>query len=119
MSYHNKPFCYSFNCKFFILLLSFIILFFFESSVNARQVTLEWDPNLEPDLDHYVVYWGTTSGDYTDNSGNIDMVTTFSLTLPDDKQVYYFAAKAFDNGGLSSGFSNEVNTEGISDNNFP
>ncbi|MFC1535461.1 hypothetical protein ACFL7M_19100, partial [Thermodesulfobacteriota bacterium] len=119
MTYHNKSFYYFFNYKFFILLLAIIFIIFFESSVNARQVNLEWASNSESDLSHYMIYWGTDPRDYTDNSGNIGLVTTFSLAIPDDGQIYYFAVTAFDDEGLESEFSNEVNTGEISDNNPP
>ena len=85
--------------------------------------TLEWnerDPNTQPDLDHYVVFWGTSTGDYTDNSEN-----HAHLIGKDDSEyivvglsadtTYYFAVRAYDNytsaeypQGRPSEYSNEV-----------
>lgn len=78
--------------------------------LQAREVTLTWDANSEPDLSHYVVYWGTASRVYTVNSGSIGLVTTYKCPLPEDGRVYYFAVTAVDTAGLESDFSNEVNT---------
>ena len=75
-----------------------------------RTVTLTWEPNSEPDLSHYIVYWGTATGTYTSNSGNIGLVTEYTVTLPDDNATYFFAVTAVDEAGLESDFSNEVNT---------
>ena len=83
--------------------------------VVARTVTLSWDANSEPDLDHYVVYWGTASGNYTvnsiDNGDDIGLGTEYSVEIPDDGQVYYFAVTAVDDSGLESDYSTEVNTD--------
>lgn len=76
----------------------------------GREVTLTWDANSEPDLSHYVVYWGTASRVYTVNSGNIGLVTMYKRQMPDDGKVYYFAVTAVDTAGLESDYSNEVNT---------
>ncbi len=78
--------------------------------LQAREVTLTWEANSEPDLSHYVVYWGTASRVYTVNSGSIGLVTTYKRQLPDDGKIYYFAVTAVDTAGLESDFSNEVNT---------
>jgi fibronectin type 3 domain-containing protein len=78
--------------------------------LQAREVTLTWDANSEPDLSHYVVYWGTASRIYTANSGNIGLKTEYKCQIPDDGVVYYFAVTAVDTAGLESNFSNEVNT---------
>lgn len=95
-------------------LLAVSILFFvmmLTAPAQAREVTLTWEPNSEPDLSHYVVYRGTESGVYAENSGNIGLVTTYTCTIPDDGNVYFFAVTAVDKAGLESDFSNEVNTE--------
>lgn len=78
--------------------------------LQAREVTLTWEPNSEPDLSHYIVYWGVASRAYTVNSGNIGLVTKHKVQLPDDGKIYYFAVTAVDTAGLESDFSNEVNT---------
>jgi fibronectin type 3 domain-containing protein len=78
--------------------------------LQAREVTLTWDANSEPDLSHYIVYYGTVSRVYTVNSGNIGLKTEHKVQLPDDGKVYFFAVTAVDKAGLESDYSNEVNT---------
>jgi fibronectin type 3 domain-containing protein len=87
-----------------------LLVLIFPLLIQAREVTLTWQPNSEPDLSHYVVYWGTASRVYTVNSGSIGLVTEYKVTLPNDDKVYYFAVTAVDKAGLESDFSNEVNT---------
>jgi hypothetical protein len=88
----------------------FTLLFFFSISQGfAADITLEWDANTEPDLDHYVVYWGTSSGTYPNNSGNIDKsTTTYTVTGLDLSQRWFFSAKAFDTEGLESDYCTEI-----------
>lgn len=40
------------------LLVSTVLFFSFITPGYAMDVTLQWDANSEPDLNHYVVYWG-------------------------------------------------------------
>jgi len=95
------------------VVLFFSILFFFVLSQSyALDITLQWDANIEPDLDHYVVYWGIDfDPPYGYNSGYIDKSqTTYTVTGLSDDTTYYFAAKAFDTEGLESDYSNVVST---------
>jgi hypothetical protein len=84
-------------------LLPAFLLFLFTSPCHAIDVTLEWDASA--DADYYVVEWGTISGVYTENSGNI-VDTTYDFSEPDD--TYYIAVKAFFVGGEGSEYSREV-----------
>ena len=93
--------------------LLFTIMFLLVAvSVHAREITLIWDANTEQDLDHYVVYWGIETGNYTNNAPTEGLENTFMQVIPDDGQTYYFAVTAVDTTGLESDYSNEVNTEG-------
>jgi hypothetical protein len=74
---------------------------------NAATLTLAWNPNPEPDIAGYVLYWGTQSGVYTSNS-NVGNVTMKQVTGLADATVYYFAVKAYNTAGLMSGYSSEV-----------
>ena len=107
-----------FNSKINILLISVFFILIFVGSASAREVTLAWDSNSEPDLDHYVVYWGTIPGDYTNNSEDngdyIGLDNEYSVEIPDDEQAYFFAVTAVDESGLESDYSNEVSTDGTS-----
>jgi hypothetical protein len=72
----------------------------------ASDVTLVWDPNTDPDLAGYKIYWGTASRTYTNNV-DVGNVTTYTIKgLPDG--VVYFAATAYDKQKLESPYSNEV-----------
>jgi hypothetical protein len=72
-----------------------------------REVTLVWDPNTEPDLKAYRIYFGYASGDYT-YCIDVGNQTTYTITgLASDKE-YYFAATAYNLFGQESAYSNEV-----------
>ncbi len=83
------------------------VALFFTCQVHASQsVNLAWDPNSEPVLDGYRVYFRTGSGNYTQAME----VATPSATVPDltEGVVYYFAVTAYNTEGVESGYSNEV-----------
>ncbi len=69
--------------------------------------TLAWDPNTEPDLAGYKLYYGTSSGSYQ-QSVNVGNLTQYSLSNLQDGVTYYFAVTAYDTEGNESGYSNEV-----------
>lgn len=73
----------------------------------AYSVTLAWDPNTEPDIAGYRMYYGTESGVYTQiiNVGN---VTNYTVTNLNVGPIYYFAVTCYNTSGLESEFSNEV-----------
>lgn len=87
------------------------------AAVHARDVTLQWDPNTEPALAGYKIYYkadapgppftGTESaqGASPVNAGN---QTTATLTGLDPARSYYFAVTAYDAGGSESAYSNTV-----------
>lgn len=106
---HNNP-VVRFLLKGFIQVFSILFIVFFVTSAAAREVTLTWEANSEPDLSHYIVYWGNSSGNYTKNSGNIGLANEYTTDIPDDGRKYYFAVTAVDEAGLESDFSNEVSS---------
>lgn len=86
-----------------------VLCFFLLSPVYPLDIVLEWDPNTQPDLDYYMVFWGTTSGIYQHQSLEIDKSQTiYHLPELDDGPTYYFAIKAYDVQGRESNYSNEV-----------
>jgi hypothetical protein len=98
-----------------VLIISVLFICFQSTSYAAQNVTLQWDANTESDLDHYVIYWGTSERPpYANTSGDINKnTTTYTVTGLDlDQCVYYFAAKAFDTEGLESDWSNIVSPSG-------
>jgi hypothetical protein len=89
------------------LLLMFILLLGLIAQAQAAQVTLAWDPNSEPDLSGYKLYYGTSSGNYS-NTISLGLVTTYTVTNLTDGVTYFFALTAFDAEGFESAKSNEV-----------
>jgi hypothetical protein len=77
------------------------------SGDGTAQVTVEWDPNIEPDIDGYKLYYGTSGGiyDYMVDVGNSTTCTVINL---DKGETYFFAATAYTESGTESSFSNEL-----------
>jgi len=98
--------------KRFILCFIAIVAILFLSPVyshtaNAADVTLEWDPNPEPDIAGYEVYYGVSSRNYSEmiDVGNFTICTIGNL---ETGVTYYFAAKAYNTDGYRSDYSDEV-----------
>src|SRR5207245_9008613 len=77
------------------------------ASSSAAQVTLAWDPNTEPDLAGYKLYYGTSSGPYQ-FSVDVGNLTSYTLSGLLEGRIYYFAATAYNSSLGESGFSNEA-----------
>ncbi len=92
-----------------VLLSAIFVFIAFSSKAHAGQATLTWNASSSTAVIGYRVYYGTSSGRYTQNidAGNVTTVTVGNLT---DGQIYYFAAKAYDVAGNLSGYSNETST---------
>jgi len=90
-----------------VLSLLVFLLFFLPGSGHSAQVTLAWDPNTEPDLAGYRIYYGLLSNEYSYSidAGN---QTSYTLSNLEDEKTYYFAATAYDQEGNESDFSYEV-----------
>lgn len=73
----------------------------------GRDLRLAWDPNSEPDLAGYKVYYGLSSGRYS-SAVDVGNRTVYSLTGLDDARTYYLATSAYNTGGQESAYSNEV-----------
>jgi hypothetical protein len=71
------------------------------------QVQLAWSPPTTGVPSFYNVYWGTSSGQYT-NALNVGNVTNVTLTVPTRGVMFVYAVTAVDSHGLQSIFSNEV-----------
>jgi len=83
------------------------ILFLFQPTAYAAQATLAWDPNPEPDLAGYKVYYGTSSRIY-DAVVDVGNWTHCTLDGLEEGKTYYLAATAYDTHGNESDFSEEV-----------
>jgi hypothetical protein len=78
-------------------------------SLEAGTVTLAWDPNTEPDIAGYLLSYGTASGSYT-TTIDVGNVTSYLFSEPNPSVRYYLALRAYNTGGATSGYSNEVAT---------
>ena len=78
---------------------------------GVKRWRLAWDPNTEPDLAGYRVYYSTVSGDYDEADGvDVGNVTTRdldSLILAEGVN-YFFVLTAYDTSQNESDFSDEV-----------
>jgi hypothetical protein len=76
-------------------------------SPTGQSVTLGWDPNNDPDVAGYKIYYGTASQTYTNVVvvGNTNNGTITGLVAG---TTYYFAATEYNLTGAESAFSDEV-----------
>jgi hypothetical protein len=92
----------------FFLLAAFIsTCSLYALNTHAAQVTLQWDPNTEPDLLGYKVYYGCSSRSYQFNN-DVGNKTTCTVSNLEDGKAYYFAVTAYDTSGNESNYSGEV-----------
>ena len=73
----------------------------------AADVSLAWDPVVDPNLSGYMVYYGPAAGNYP-NKIDVGNSTTFAVTNLTEGATYHFAVTAYDGARIESGFSNEV-----------
>ena len=83
------------------------ICLLFPASALAGHLDLAWDPNSEPDLAGYRIYYGTSSGDYSDWI-DVSKATSVRITGLSDDTEYFLALTAYDTSGNQSDFSGEV-----------
>ena len=98
----------------YVLCILLICLSFYKPAFSA-QIRLAWDPNEEPDLAGYEVFWKEAPSDCKctdsesfgepEDTGN---VTTYTLTGLNWAQRYCIALKAYNQSGKRSGPSNPV-----------
>jgi hypothetical protein len=98
------------------VLFGFLITLLWSTSVLSADVTLAWDPNSEPDLEGYGVYFRRdTAGLPYDLAGNLALAELNNPYAPlfvvsglEKGFRYYFAVTAYDTAGNESAFSNAV-----------
>ena len=83
-----------------------LVMLIYPMPVFAADASLSWNPNTEPDLAGYKVYYGTASRTYG-SPINVGNQTAFAVTGL-SAGTYYFAVTAFDTSGNESVFSAEV-----------
>jgi hypothetical protein len=98
------------------VLFGFLITLLWSTSVLSADVTLAWDPNSEPDLEGYGVYFrkGTPGPPY-ELAGNLaladltnDDAPLFVVSGLEKGFRYYFAVTAYDTDGNESTYSSAV-----------
>lgn len=82
-------------------------LFLFPAVVHSADVTLAWDANSESDLAGYILYYGTSSGNYTTNI-DVHNVTRHTVGGLQDGVTYYFAVTAYNLDDYESDYSEEL-----------
>lgn len=77
------------------------------AGVTVANVTLAWDPSTDPTVTGYRLYYGPSTGSYTNllDTGPATS-TTISNLMP--AAVYHFAATTYNLAGLESAYSTEV-----------
>jgi hypothetical protein len=94
--------------KFISLVTLFVItLLITHISVYSAQITLQWEPNSEPDLAGYIIYVGYSSRNYQ-SAYDVTNYTSCTITNLEEGRSYFFAAKAYDIHENASDFSEEV-----------
>ena len=85
----------------------FLILGALSSTVQAASVTLAWNRSADPSVTGYNLYYGGTSGTYTNkmSAGLATSAVTSGLLVG---VTYYFAATTHNAAGLESPFSSAV-----------
>jgi Ca-dependent carbohydrate-binding module xylan-binding/K319L-like, PKD domain len=105
---------------YYFLLLNLVFLFIVTSGY-AMDVTLQWDPNSEPDLAGYRLFYRGEGQSYNYSNPSWEGTdTTCTIYDLDETETYYFVARSYDTEGFESGDSNEACFEpGTTDNQPP
>jgi chitinase len=77
------------------------------SSAFAGPVTLAWNPVSAPNLEGYMLYYGSARGNYSVGL-DVGNLTTAAISGLQEGSTYYFVATAYDVYGHESSASNEV-----------
>jgi uncharacterized repeat protein (TIGR02543 family) len=90
-----------------LLVLIFLTAVLNLQPAQAAQVTLAWDPNTDPAVMGYKLYWGTQSQTYA-LLADVGNTTTQTVADLQPGTTYSFAATAYDAAKAESAYSNEV-----------
>ena len=94
------------------------VFLLFCSSASADHLDIAWDPNLEPDVAGYVVYYGTYPGEYFDWM-DLGKTTSARIVGLAKETEYFLALTAYDVFGNESDFSGEVSGVSLPGDNMP
>ncbi|RUM37547.1 MAG: hypothetical protein DSY57_03960 [Desulfobulbus sp.] len=71
-----------------------------------RKIILSWQPNPEPDIDHYEIYRGTIADNIRTKITTIGAEkTTYTDMVPADSRTYWYRIRAVDQDGLTGAWS--------------
>ena len=84
-----------------------VVMVFLADFAYAATVRISWNSNTEPDLDGYIVYYGTSSRSYLE-SFDVGLTTSVDITDLTAATPYFMAVKAYDTSGNVSEFSSEA-----------
>ncbi len=90
----------------FLILVSLVFILELNPGF-AAQIKLAWDPNTEPYLAGYKIYWGNGSKSYG-SPIDVGNVTQYTLTGLTAGNTYFIAVTAYGLSNNESGSSNEV-----------
>lgn len=101
--------------------LMITLCLFFATIVFAQEyIHLTWFENSESDLAGYKVYYGISSGVYSDTTDvGLQDWALFSYYEFSKYQDYYFAVTAYDDAGNESEFSIEVLLQAVVQDTIP
>jgi len=102
-------------------MIAFVLIVFSLSPALAKDYTLAWDANEEPNIEGYKIYysvdWQGPPYDglhpfypHLDSPIDVGNVTEYTLHDLEEDIVYYFVITAYDSEGNESGYSNQVST---------
>jgi len=91
----------------FVVALFVLIVLHAPQSLGAAEVTLAWDPNPEPDIAGYTVYYGNYSRLY-EWAIDVGNWTTCTVSGLENGNTYYISVTAYDTSGNESAYSGEI-----------
>ena len=88
-------------------IVGFSLLIWLGTTVFTASESFIWNPNSEPDVAGYRIYYGTPPGKFTEmvDVGNVTLATITGLT---QGKTYQFFATCYNTAGLESVPSNVV-----------
>ena len=76
-------------------------------AVTQSSVSIGWTASSSPDVAAYMIYYGTSSGNYI-SAARVSNVTNITINGLTTGTTYYFAATSIDSSGNQSAFSSEI-----------
>ncbi|HWF19513.1 MAG TPA: fibronectin type III domain-containing protein [Verrucomicrobiae bacterium] len=90
-----------------LAVLALFFITFSAAAQNGQSFTLAWNPSPDPTVAGYVVYYGTSSGNYTTRM-DVGTNTTATITNLQPGVTYYFAVTDYNSDGVESAPSGEI-----------